>query len=376
MREMKLVGLHHLQKGRVGDYTTCYGFAYSPFEPLSVKNASNQSQLSLWVDANNKLSFGVADTFANIKAGLSQIRLGKFIDDRTDVVEFTIGMRVDPLNPSPTAGYPLICLYNLTPATGGTNAPSYTLVSQPNANSAAVGGYYEFVFTLMPVGTAGSKIDIYLDKQFLSTVTLATNVGLTNIKNFFLTFGRMGVICFQGTQPGIGGYETSLFTMEDIYCCYDTVTADGTTRKGPMRIKPLAVDVNLDTAWQTSDGSARADCLNLADHHGSVTTPYVISPTNMSPMSLRRVITPILDTDTIVAVAGLTSAYRDAGQAASLSAKWRYGSDLSADVTYLPTAGNYTTLKDVPLPTLTTMPDGSPITKNKLVNLEMVLTPV
>jgi hypothetical protein len=333
--------------------------------------------MGLSITVDNKLSFLVVDSFYNVKAGVAQIRLGKLMGERTDVTEFTIGMRLSTGGSnSITANYPLVCLYTTVPAVGTTTAPTAVMVAQPAANTPPTWGYYEFTFTLQPVGTSGSKIDVYLDKTFVTSIALPSTIGKTNIKDLYLTFGRMGMTCFQGTSPGVGGYETTLFTMEDIYCMYDTVNADGSTRKGPMRIKPLDVDTNLDTAWQTSDGSARAACLNLPDHHGTVLTPYVLSPVNMSPMSLRRVTTPILDTDTIVAVFGATSASRDAGEAASLSAKWRFNSSVSADVTYQPTTGNYTTQKDVALPTLTVMPDGSPITKAKLANLEMVLTPV
>jgi hypothetical protein len=377
MRDITLVGLHHLQKGRVGDIAECYGFGSSHFEPTHTKNAGTQSSVGLSVSDDNKLLFSVNETFYAVKSGISQIRLGKFIAERTDVVEFTIGMRVaGGGNPSPTASYPLVCLYSTRPAVGTTAAPAATLLAQPAANTYPTFGYYEFTFTMMPVGTAGSKIDVYLDKVFVTSIALATNVGQTNIKDYYLTFGRMGVVCYNGTAPGSGGIETRLFTMEDIYCMYDTATADGSTRKGPMRIKPLEVDTNLDTAWQTSDGSARAACLNLPNHHGTVVTPYVLSPVSKTPMTLRRVTSPILDTDVIVAVSGVTSANRDAGNSVNLSSKWQYNGSSSASVSYLPTAGDYTTQKDVALPTLMTMPDGTALTKTRLINLEMVLTPV
>jgi len=378
MRGFNIIGLNHLQKGKLGDMNACYGFGSSQWEPVAIRNATSQGQVGLYVNTANKLVFAVNDTVGTTKAGCTQIKLSKLIDNAADVAELTIGMRLDaaPYTPSITSAYPLVCLYAIQPAVGATNGPQSTLVIQPSANVAAASGYYEFVFTLTAVGAGGGRIDIYLDKVFQGYTTLASTIGRTNIGNYYLSFGRMAMVCYNSTTPGLGGADTVLFTMEDIYCVYDTVVQDGSTRKGPMKIRPLDVDTNNDVAWQTSDGSARAACLNLADHHGTILTPYVLSPLDMTAIKLRRVTTPISDSDKILCIAGATSASRDVGQSANISAKWKFNSSESAATSYLPTSGDYTTQKDFPLVTLQAMPDGSPFTKAKLADLEMVLTPV
>lgn len=375
MRETKLVGLNHLQKGRIGTLATCYGFGSSSYDPSTTRNATTQGAMGLLISGDSKLQFLVNDTAGTTKAGLSQIPMSKFIDNRQDVTELTIGMLIDTgFTPSITNGYPLVGLHTSKIVMGSTEQTPYKFITQPAANTAAKSGYYEFVFTIAAAGDSVSpnKVDVYMDGGFISTIALPNgSINRSTLRSMYLTFGTVAMSCYGSAN----GTDTVLFTAGDIYAQYDTVLSDGTTRMGPIKIRPLPVASSNTPPWVASDGGTVLSVLNAADHHGTITTPYLTSDVAKTPLRLKPDVSGILDSETIIAVSGLSSASRDALNAASITGLWSYNGQVSASTVYLPTSGDWSTQKDAPVVNLRTMPDGTPITKAKLAALELVLTP-
>jgi hypothetical protein len=374
MKNIKLIGLNHLQSGMVGAFDSGFTLVAAPFKFRNVINATSQGALGFFVNADKKIGYATGDVTGSIKASVSQIPLGQLIDDRLDVAELTIGFKAEFLLASTTAAFPYFGWQKVINTTDAQATPHRTLAM--NANVKPPNGFYEFVLRPNVAGGAGMSVDMYIDSVPTFSHVIPNNyASKATLKELCLNVGSLTIIAFSTTTAGQGGaLGDTMFTMENIYAQYDTVNT-GTTRLGPIVVKPLPVDSDNAAPWTPSDATSIKAVLNKANHHGNVLTPYVTSDLAKTPLRIKPDVSSLDPTDVIVAIAGATSANRDAATPASLSAKWAYNSVESASNTYNMTTGDWKLQVDQSLPTLTTMPDGTPITKAKVALLEMVLTP-
>lgn len=365
MKDIRALGFSHLISGVVGSpYNGC-GLAATDIEVVTGAPVGARSLVGLAVQGN-KLGFQVLENGQMYKRGVSSIRIGSLIGNRQDYQSITIGFRLNRGdNPAAALSYVGIGVLALT----NSSNPDLSLIS---SNTAISGTYYE-----IEIRVYGNNpgFDLWADGIKISSGALPSTI---------TAYWTQGSIKDRWIQLGSGNVEAytswnnvgaTLFTLEDMYVSMTTVPGES-CRLGPIKVVPLPVESVGSTPWVSSDPTKTpVEVLNLPDHHAHILNPVVVSEVTDTPLRVKPSLAGLSDSSKILAVTGATSARRAAGDSSTLGVKWSAaGVSLSAPV-YTPTNGIWSTQKDVQIPNLLQMPNGTPITKESLAGLEMVLTP-
>lgn len=375
MKGLRLFGLDHLlhvtpaNLVAFGNKATGFSLPTSGIEVLNVP-ASGTGDVCLYLNADKKLAFGLTNT-ASPKAGIGSIRLGSLFGDRTDVTELTIGFTLK-------AGFTTGAFNNRTfvgvyPQTPVWNVmQTWSLISHPTAPALLQEGYYEFTFIFTGT-TATQRIEVWRDKVLQASLPVGTGYTPANLRNWYLSFGRPDSAF---TVPGSQTVGDEVANFSNIYVQWANDVTDGSTRLGPIELKALpAASINA-AGWTPSDGSSVLTVLNTPQRHANVRTPNVVSVASMTPLRVKPNVSGLSDNMRVVAVQAVTSSYRDAGQTANLATSWSGNAVDTQQVNQTLTTGIWSTQFDSATELLRTMPDGTTLTKTKLADLELVLTPI
>lgn len=384
MDSLRIFGLDHLLHVAPADLAVfpggkANGFSLQGSGIQVVNVTANAGDLHLFLNSAKRIAFGVTSLTSSTKGGIGGIRLSSFTAGRTDIKELTIGFNLKAgFKPSSwTSSVTMWGMYFSGAPTWGSS-PGVSIQMWPNGSTPVTEGYYEITYKLTGV-TATNRIEIRLDKKLIYSQVINNGTNFLhpgNFGNMYLTFGQGGS-AVSLTTPGQGGsLGDELFSIGNMYVKWTTDGAEDSTILGPIEVVPLPLASSNNPPWTPSDGTTILGVLNTLQRHANVRTPYVASDAAQTPLRAKPNVSGLGDSQKIIAVQGITSAYLDAGKTASLTSKWSHNSVDTPEVTAALSSGAWTTQVDNPAQTLTTMPDGTAITKAKLAQLEFVVAAV
>lgn len=370
------IGVEHLQDGLFPDALyTGNGLSVSPHTFYSSPADAGMSAMGLFKRGTRTIYGALAQDFVN-KRGMAGFQFLTLVGDRQDTQSLAVGFRVVAANTPATSGRSAFGLCSVQPSTANYTGPETTLLNYTGTYLAP--GYYEFEFVAYRSDGVGPLCSVYLDGSFLrSTPNMGSgNMWLpVNLPYRWFSFGDNRGNMFASNVPGQGAAGDSLIEFEDFYVSISNVKGVP-ARRGPALLRRLDVGLISAPDWASSDGTKTpVEVLNLPQHHGPVLTPVVSSDVGNSPGRVKFDLSQVYENDKILAVTGAASVRRAVGVSSSMGAKWSANSQDGATVSATPTNGAWTLQKDILLPTLSTLPDGTALTKASLANLELVLTP-
>lgn len=368
------IGVEHLQDGLFTDALyTGNGLSVSPHAYYSSPAEASASAMGMFKRGTKVVYGALAQDFVN-KRGLAGFTPLSMVGGRTDSQSMCIGFRVTEAKAAASSGRSAFGLCSSQP--NAYSGPETILLNYTGTYLAP--GYYEFEMMAYTGDGNAPMCYVYLDGvQIRSTPNSGPgNLWLPgNMHGRWFTFGDNRANMFTSNASGQGAVGDSLIEFEDMYVAVSNVKGVS-ARQGPILLRRLDVGDVGNSSWTSTDGTKTpVEVLNLPQHHGPVLEPVVTSDVGNTAARVKFDLNQVYDNDKILAVTGAASVRRAVGVSSTVATKWSANGQDSASTTTTPSNGAWTLQKDILLPTLMALPDGTALTKASLANLELVLTP-
>ncbi|MCO6704720.1 hypothetical protein [Streptomyces sp. CHB9.2] len=364
-KEVRPFGVEHLDDW-FGNARIGAGLVSAGLDMYTVKQGVHQL-LSLF-KKDNQIRYGLmaAGTTGSAE-GCVQILIGSLFAKRSDIAKACIGFRYKPGNRVASVAVPIGTKLDRVSGDGGTGPDNVIYTIPVNQTEA----YFEI--EIIPYdGVAGYGFTIYKDGDQIGTAVMGGWLTRPAFPNCQFVIGSASLV--HASQVSGWAQGDYLFSMEDVYIAWTTVQTDN-IRLGPIRVKRIPYgQVNLG-AWTPQGGKAAVDILNLPNNSAASRTDYLASDPANTTLKCKLDLSGLKDTDKILALGSITSAWRDGATVGNLTVNWSHTDGQGPASAYSPTSGAYSTQFDVPVPVLTTTPGGAALTKASMAALELVVTP-